>query len=417
MFLPFTNITTALASVGLPVMHPTGLASRSAMPVPPYPLTNSTVNTFPANLTISTNGECSGSQTCIGSTFGESCSEWGYCGPSNDTAYSGAGCQSMFGICSSSNSTSSGNSSTSAVPTIGNATITSSVSQSTANSSSMVSSTPVTSTTASSTSASTSASSSTTSSSSASTPASAPSYSYAPTSSTAAAPSASPSGKSGSNQPSDQYTQFVGTGSPSEGWPEQSAWTPFETLFEMNRQIMSDSCTQWNVPNDSDSEINDIKSAILAVASSSSIDARFILAITLQESNGCLRAPKTTSVDGIVNPGLLQTFQGSAMCNSGSATAPADVKTPCPASTIHDMISQGTMGTTPGGMSLKYALDKSGATDVSKYYKAARIYNSGSIASSGLLQDGVATHCYSSDIVNRLLGWSLGPSKCTLNAS
>ncbi|KAF2159596.1 hypothetical protein M409DRAFT_70911 [Zasmidium cellare ATCC 36951] len=302
----------------------------------------------------------------------------------------------MFGICSSTNSTTGGNSSTSAVPT----TITSSISQPTANSSSTVSSSMNISTTASSMPASTSASSS---ASSTSTPASAPSYSYAPTSSASATPSASPSGSPGSSEPSSQYTQFTGTGATSEGWPEQSKWVAFDTLFEMNRAIMQGSCVQFHVANDTDSEINDIKSAISSVSKSSG-------------SNGCLRAPKTTSVDGIVNPGLLQTFQGSAMCNSGSATAPADVKTPCPASTIKSMIEQGTMGTTPGGMSLTYALKQSGATDVSKYYKAARIYNSGLIASSGLLQDGVATHCYASDIANRLLGWSLGPSKCTLNS-
>jgi hypothetical protein len=49
------------------------------------------------------------------------------------------------------------------------------------------------------------------------------------------------------------------------------------------------------------------------------------------------------------------------------------------------------------------------------FYEAARIYNSGSIAASGNLQDGVATHCYASDIANRLLGWATAPSSCTFD--
>lgn len=48
------------------------------------------------------------------------------------------------------------------------------------------------------------------------------------------------------------------------------------------------------------------------------------------------------------------------------------------------------------------------------YLQAARIYNSGSIAPSGNLEDGIATHCYSSDIANRLTGWVNAATKCTL---
>ena len=50
------------------------------------------------------------------------------------------------------------------------------------------------------------------------------------------------------------------------------------------------------------------------------------------------------------------------------------------------------------------------------YYKAARIYNSGSIASTKNLGQGIATHCYASDIANRLTGWATGPSSCTPDA-
>jgi len=55
---------------------------------------------------------------------------------------------------------------------------------------------------------------------------------------------------------------------------------------------------------------------------------------------------------------------------------------------------------------------QAGGSDVSTYYKAARIYNSGSIDPSGNLGAGIATHCYASDIANRLTGWASGPSTC-----
>jgi hypothetical protein len=43
------------------------------------------------------------------------------------------------------------------------------------------------------------------------------------------------------------------------------------------------------------------------------------------------------------------------------------------------------------------------------------MYNSGSINPSGDLGRGVATHCYVSDIANRLLGWVFTKSTCTLD--
>ena len=43
-----------------------------------------------------------------------------------------------------------------------------------------------------------------------------------------------------------------------------------------------------------------------------------------------------------------------------------------------------------------------GVTMSRAFYIAARLYNSGSVDPSGNLQAGIATHCYSSDIANRL---------------
>ncbi|KAI3400377.1 hypothetical protein diail_3394 [Diaporthe ilicicola] len=48
---------------------------------------------------VSTDGNCGGTtaQTCLGSTFGDCCSQYGYCG--STSVYCGTGCQSGFGKC------------------------------------------------------------------------------------------------------------------------------------------------------------------------------------------------------------------------------------------------------------------------------------------------------------------------------
>ena len=83
-------------------------------------------------------------------------------------------------------------------------------------------------------------------------------------------------------------------------------------------------------------------------------------------------------------------------------------QTPCPASVITQMIQDGTGGTSSGD-GLKQALTGDQAID---FYKAARIYNSGSLDASGNLATNGATPCYASDIANRLIGF-LGDSPCT----
>lgn len=175
-------------------------------------------------------------------------------------------------------------------------------------------------------------------------------------------------------------------------------------MFNNNKFIMQSSCPQWSVPNDSASEINDIYNGIETVASETGIDARFILAIMMQESNGCVRAPTTNW--GVRNPGLMQDHNGAATCNENG------VQNPCPSSTITQMIRDGVAGTSSGD-GLKQCLTESGTTDVSMYYKAARIYNSGSIAAGGNLGSGIATHCYASDVANRLTGWVSAAHTCS----
>ena len=73
--------------------------------------TASATGTSTGGLSLSSDGSCGGSFGCQGSVYGNCCSEWGWCG--STSAYCGAGCQSEFGTCGTSNSSSSGSSSSS----------------------------------------------------------------------------------------------------------------------------------------------------------------------------------------------------------------------------------------------------------------------------------------------------------------
>lgn len=59
--------------------------------------------------------------------------------------------------------------------------------------------------------------------------------------------------------------------------------------------------------------------------------------------------------------------------------------------------------------------DVDGIDYAEAYYRAARLYNSGAIDESGDLGKGSATHCYASDIANRLVGWTDSESTCTMD--
>ena len=47
--------------------------------------------------TVSTDGRCGGTVTCLGSAFGDCCSQWGWCGSAVD--WCGSGCQPSAGSC------------------------------------------------------------------------------------------------------------------------------------------------------------------------------------------------------------------------------------------------------------------------------------------------------------------------------
>lgn len=181
---------------------------------------------------------------------------------------------------------------------------------------------------------------------------------------------------------------------------------------------MKASCAQWGVPDDSDTEVAEMKAAISDIASASGVDARFILAIIMQESTGCVRV--ITTQYSVFNPGLMQSHNGTGTCNTNNAplgipgiAGTGVVQTPCPESEIRQMITDGTEGTSSGD-GLKQCLQEQGHTDVSRFYRAARQYNGGSIDPSGDLGKGCCTLCYASDIANRLTGWVKGARSCNL---
>ncbi|KAH0380346.1 carbohydrate-binding module family 50 protein, partial [Aureobasidium melanogenum] len=252
------------------------------------------------------------------------------------------------------------------------------------------------------------------SSSSSNTPSSAAGSSVAATSpaastaTTATQTSASGSSSSSTSVASTAYKMYTGNGTVAAGWPAQSQWMDFDDMFTANIPIMQQSCANngWGA-NNSPTEIADIKAAITKVSAASGVDPRFILAIVMQESNGCVRVVTTSW--SVANPGLMQDHAGSGTCNSGGV-----IQNPCPSSEIEQMIVDGTEGTASGD-GLVQCLKETDVTDVSMYYRAARIYNGGLGGyHADDLGTGCCTLCYASDVANRLTGWSSGLSGCTL---
>ena len=154
----------------------------------------------------------------------------------------------------------------------------------------------------------------------------------------------------------------------------------------------------------SQGELGDLRSTIDTIAKEILLDHRFIFAVVMQESGGCVRVP--TSYYGVRNPGLMQSHDGNATCDEGWS-----VLYHCPTAIVEEMIREGAADIKNGdGL-----VNDSEAEDVSAYYKAARCYNSGAVAEGGLLEEGGATHCYGSDIANRLTGWAEAEPACSLD--
>ena len=123
------------------------------------------------------------------------------------------------------------------------------------------------------------------------------------------------------------YKQFTGDGSKADGWPVIADWHTWESLFTINSALMKTSCSNNGFgTNDSPQEIAHIGQAIQTVSKNNGIDPRFVLAVVMEESAGCVRVPTTVSPDGTVrNPGLLQDHNGTGTCAG---------RNPCPASEV-----------------------------------------------------------------------------------
>lgn len=203
----------------------------------------------------------------------------------------------------------------------------------------------------------------------------------------------------------DSYTPYRGDGTEGAGWPSVNAWGTYQQLWDANVPLMQKSCgwNSWGADN-SNAEITAINQAIQQVAGETGVDNRFILAIMMQESKGCVRVPTTNN--GVRNPGLMQSHNGSGTCSGVN---------PCPSSQITQMIRDGVAGTPDGAGvqgTIQQAVRDTGDSGVRRFYAGARVYNSGSANYQNLNDGRGSTACYSEDVANRLTGWTLAGSNC-----
>ena len=214
----------------------------------------------------------------------------------------------------------------------------------------------------------------------------------------------------------DTYKLYKGDGSSSAGWPSMDKWVgEFGSMWDSNLPLIKKACPS-GVPANSDSENDQLKAAIQKAATGAKLDPRFVLAVVMQESKGCVRVPSTKY--SVLNPGILQDHEGKNTCNP-AISPKSDPKKECTQSDIEGMINDGIFGNkSPGtatGDGYLQVFDQAGSTakndEAQQYYIAARLYNSGTEVGNKL-ECGVATHCYSSDVANRLTGWVNAATKC-----
>ena len=101
----------------------------------------------------------------------------------------------------------------------------------------------------------------------------------------------------------DQYTYYSGDWST---FPQSTAWVSFEDMWKNNLNTLRTSCgTLDEGPDNTEEQIQYIYDAIQDRANASLVDHRFIFAVILQESNGCIHIGQTKSTSGVSNPGLM----------------------------------------------------------------------------------------------------------------
>ena len=99
-------------------------------------------------------------------------------------------------------------------------------------------------------------------------------------------------------------------------------WLTWDEMKQKYTSVLGTSCqSSWQVANNSPDETQAVFNAI--EANHGTVDPRFVLAIVVQESSGCVRV--VTTNNGVRNPGLMQDSNGSHSCNEGGV-----VQNPCP---------------------------------------------------------------------------------------
>jgi hypothetical protein len=164
----------------------------------------------------------------------------------------------------------------------------------------------------------------------------------------------------------------------------------------------------WDVPDNSPQETDQLFHAVEQIAQAALLDRRFILAVLLEETSGCVRMHTDHGADGVRSAGLMRSRGGTAMCNSGTLRAPRDVLEPCPEEEILWMVSEGVGGPRDGqgDDGLLGMMKRSGTGTLTDFYRGARLYNSGPEASLENLEDGGENPgSYASNVANRLTGW------------
>lgn len=174
-------------------------------------------------------------------------------------------------------------------------------------------------------------------------------------------------------------------------YPSIEEWISWDALWDINReQILSS--------NGGDTYIQHyVQEAILQAERESNVDARLILAILMQESNG------KASIDCVRSKcGIMHASKGSSFDKEK------------PRESIVQMVYDGVVGRPRSGPSLATLL--SGKPQMKNLavgcpYGAARAYNSGSVKEN--LDDAgpKGQESYVNDVANRLLGWH-GRGKC-----
>lgn len=129
-----------------------------------------------------------------------------------------------------------------------------------------------------------------------------------------------------------------------------------------------------------------VKDAILLEAATTGMDARFILAVVVQESSGDVHVRTTNN--GVSNPGLMQSHNGATFADRGDGGR----------ASIFQMVKDGVEGTKDGDGLIQ------GVKRTKNYFAAGRLYNSGTIDNNNLSNALGATGPYCSDLANRVMG-------------